>query len=351
MPNGVKKYIFCIVSILLIVSSLNSQDSLINNYPLTKDATTNDTLVYREGSEKQVEVWKLDHYKPEPGKKIGVWLTKYSRENLSEVRNKWGYQNIFIPNPNNYNIALAAGYCRDEIMMNTAFKKETKDYKKIISSCDARYYYIDEAVNHSCFGNGNKRLYSPAELKNISDFIHRNRSGSFFVSSGYKRCSHFDTLVSITDRIMYSAYSNWYKSILPCISTNIGWEPSSEPAWLNGSDDQRISWEDMKNRYGVKFSMTWINSNENNEFNDLFEEAKKLGLDEVWIYTLDGHHSDEFGNISEAACYNGFLKRFMRKYIEVYKCTCLNGCSEFNPENKSCWQMQKEISTDTLLEN
>ncbi len=308
-----------------------------------------DTTQYREGSEVMIEVWKPDHYEPRPGKSIGIWLKSYSRNYMDECRKTWGYKKIFIPAINIYKAAMEAGYSSDDIMMNVAFKAGTEDFEKIISACNARYYYIDEAVNHGCFGNKNKRLYTPDELERVYSFIHTERNRSCFVSSGYKRCSHFDTLASICDQIMYSAYSNWFESIFPCFESNTGWGAPSEPAWLNGSDDQRSSWDDMKNRYESKFNMTWINSYEVTEFDELFNEAEQLGLSEIWIYTLDDHHFDEFANISEAAFRHGFLDRYIRKYNQVYKCVCKAGCGSFSSGDMKCWKLEKEEATDILV--
>ncbi len=315
----------------------------------TMPVINRDTTQYTAGSRMKLEVWKTDHYEPKPGKSIGVWLKSYAGNYLDECRNTWGYKKIFITGIKNYKAAVDAGYSSDDIMMNIAFKSGTEDFKKIISDCNARYYYIDEAVNHGCLGNKNKRLYAPDELEKVYRFIHTERKDSYFVSSGYKRCSHFDTLVSICDRIMYSAYSNWFASIFPCFESNMGWGASSEPAWLNGSDDQRSSWDDMNDRYGSKFNMTWINSYEVTEFDELFSEAEKLGLSEVWIYTLDDHHFDEFGNISEAAFNHGFLDRYMRKYYRIYRCICKEGCSSFSPGESECWKFETEEATDSLV--
>ena len=335
------------ISLILLLSG--------SNYHFTYDKyqslpiINQDTTLYKEGSEVRVVVWKPDHYEPKPGKSIGIWLRSYSLNYLDACRKTWGYKKIFIPGINIYQAAVEAGYSTDDIMMNIAFKAGTEDFKKIVSTCNARYYYIDEAVNHGCFGNKNKRLYTPDELKNVYKFIHNGRKDSYFVSSGYKRCSHFDTLAFVCDQIMYSAYSNWFVSIFPCFESNMGWGASSEPAWLNGSDDQRSSWDDMKNRYGSKFNMSWINSYEVTEFDELFNEAEKLGFSEVWIYTLDDHHFDQFGNISEAAFRHGFLDRYMRKYYQVYRCIFKAGCSSFSAGDTKCWKLETEEATDTVV--
>lgn len=334
--------------VICFIGEISAEE--IFGYYLTEVESRKDTITYRYGEEKIVELWKLDHYSPKSGRLIGIWPYNFSPTLLYEYKTRWGYNGIFVTNKAGYKNAIDAGYKKENIIMNVAYKKGTLDYQDIIVSCDAGRYYIDEAVNHSCYGKGNKRLYYPEELRSLKEFIIENRKGSLFVSSGYKRCSHLDTLTLIADKIMYSGYSDWYLSVFPCLNLDIGWGASVEFAWLPGSDDQRSSWKDMKKRYGSKFSMTWINSYESNEFDDLFDEAMELGLNEVWIYTLDKPDSSQFENICNAAYKYGFLRRFLKKYLYTYKCICKKGCNGFQPENTECWQLEKEDSTDILKE-
>ena len=105
----------------------------------------------------------------------------------------------------------------------------------------------------------------------------------------------------------------------------------------------------MKNRYGSKFSMTWINTSEISEFDVLFGHAQNLGLNTVWIYSLDSHQYDQFEYISNAAYYHGFLRRFLRKWREKYRCNCRNGCKTI-PPGEGCWEYQGKISTNTVIE-
>ena len=90
---------------------------------------------------------------------------------------------------------------------------------------------------------------------------------------------------------MFSSDEHWYKVNLPGCYTNMGWgEDYENYMWWAGDYDQRPDWSDMKTRYGSsKFSMTWINTKEITEFDDLFGHAKNLGLNGVWVYGYTDH--------------------------------------------------------------
>ncbi len=69
----------------------------------------------------------------------------------------------------------------------------------------------------------------------------------------------------------------------------------------------------------VKFSMTWINTDEITEFDNLYGHAKNLGLNAVWIYGSWNNvqppapvtnYNDQWYNISYAAWHQGFLRGF-----------------------------------------
>lgn len=301
-----------------------------------------------------VESWELDHYEPKAGKTVGVWPYDYFVSNLKTLRNKWGYSGITVGNHTKYNNAISAGYSTQNIMRDCGFNTGTKDYKNKIND-QAGYYYIGEAVNHGCIGNKGKRLYSPDELESISSYIHEYRYGSKFVSDGYKRCYHFNVLAGIVDKIMFSSYKHWYKINIALCYTNLDWGPAVEDIWVPGSYDQRPDWSDMKIRYGSKFSMTWINTKEITEFDNLFGHAKNLGLNEVWIYGYidEGqpvpHYNDEWENISYAAWQEGFLRLFRRKYYYYYHCLEPDPCNNCdNPE--ALWVLDHVLKTDEVKE-
>lgn len=260
--------------------------------------------------------WITHHYEPKDGKLVGVWPVDCSVSNLTNLRLIFGYSGIFLPHDQTiYNNAISAGFSNSNMMMDIQFNPNWGDFVNVVNTYNVKYYYTGESVEHSCFGNGNlnHRLYNPSELQVIKDYIHTNRPNSYYVSDGYKRCMHLNVLSFYTDFLMFSAYSHWYLPFIatPCF-TNMSFGSQYENAWWEGDENQRPDWSDMKNRYGSKFSMTWINTKEIGEFDLLLGHAQNLGLYGIWIYSGDGHHNDQWENISYAAWKHGFLRRWVQ---------------------------------------
>lgn len=305
--------------------------------------------------------WGLEDFLPKPGKTVGIWPYEFTISNLTTLRTHWGYSGIFV-NQNNYNIAISAGYSYQNMIMDASFATGTSDYQSKISNYNAAYYYIDEAVEHACTGNDGKRLYNPTELQNVYNYVHTHRPSSFFVSSGYKRCMHFNTLVSKVDKIMFSSYYHWYHIDVATCYSNMSWGLSVEDPWASWpvDDDQRSDWSDMKTRYGNKFSMTWIKTSEISEFDDLFGHAKNLGLNAVWIYgflnsdgTPASHYNDQFENISYAAFGDGFLRQKQRQYRIEWRCYLQDPCENCDPTLPDGWYIYETIPTTytRIIEN
>lgn len=269
--------------------------------------------------------WRFDHYEPKSGKTVGVWPVDYSTSNLTTLRAHWGYSGIFIgANQTQYNNSISAGASLNNIMVGLTGVADADRAGYINNFGNVFAYYVDEPAdqNHSMGG--------------IRDVLNALNFNSFFVISGYKRTYALNVGVEQADKVMFSSYKHWYE-ILPGI-------------WVSWpvDDDQRPDWSDMQNRYGSKFSMTWINSTEISEFDDLFGHAQNLGLTGVWVYTLDGHQTDEFGNISAAAYAHGFLRRFYREWKNEYKCINPYGTSTYPPS--SDWVCIGSSPTNNLNE-
>jgi hypothetical protein len=269
--------------------------------------------------------WRFDHYEPKSGKTVGVWPVDYSTSNLTTLRTHWGYSGIFIgADQTQYNNTISAGYTLSNIMVGLTGVPDANRASYISSFGNVFAYYVDEPAdqNHSMGG-----------IRNVLNSLNFN---SLFVISGYKRTDALNSCVDAADKVMFSSYIHWYE-LLPGVW--VSWPED---------DDQRPDWSDMQNRYGSKFSMTWINSTEISEFGDLFGHAQNLGLTGVWVYTLAGHQTDEFGNISAAAYAHGFLRRFSREWKNQYKCINPNGTYTFPPS--SDWVYMGSSPTDNLNE-
>jgi hypothetical protein len=301
----------------------NDPDSLNNkNFNLNKQnnpwTPPGDSII--------IDRWKFDHYGVKEYKSVGIWPADYSVPNLKNLRNHWGYSKIFInPDQVQFDDAISAGYSKNDIMVSVTGIPDSDRLGVIKKFGNVFAYYVDEPAdqNHSIRG-----------VKSAIKILHLN---SLFVISGYKRTGKLNDYSNQADAVMFSSYHHWYKLF-----------PGIWVSWPENKD-QAEDWFDMQRRYGRKFSMTWINSYEVDEFDRLFKQAKKLKLDAVWIYTLDKHQTDQFQGISDAAFRHGFLRKFNRKWRDIYKCKCPDGCYGFSPNNK-CWVYERSEDTNQFME-
>ncbi|OGU60920.1 MAG: hypothetical protein A2315_06165 [Ignavibacteria bacterium RIFOXYB2_FULL_35_12] len=264
------------------------------------------------------------------------------------------------PDQTQYNIALNAGFSASNMMLSVGFITNYEQYIGAVNNYNAKYYYVGEAVEHSCLGNANlkHRLYHPNELYEIGTYIHATRPGSYFVSDGYKRCYHLDVLSYYVDILMYSSYINWYQPFIaiPC-NPNMNWGPPMENAFVEGSSDQRSSWSVMKSRYGNKFRQSWINTSELTEFGSLFGHATNLGLSEVWIYGFKQengqptpHYNTQWENISNSGWFYGWLRKFVQDVKITWRCTYSNPCACDPSDPDDGWYIYNIQPTGSIRE-
>jgi len=269
--------------------------------------------------------WITHHYEPKDGKYVGVCPLENTFSNFSELRNKWGYSKLYIdPYQNIYDNAIAAGYTLNDILISLTGIPDNQRAGKITQFGNAYAYYIGEPAdqNHSMGG--------------IRNALISNGFTSLFVIDGYKRTYGLNVCVEQADKVLFSSYHHWYELLS---GVWVSWPYNS---------DQRPDWSDMKNRYGSKFSMTWINTKEIEEFDVLFGHAQNLGLIAVWIYgAWDDttppqpvpHYNDQWENISYAAWKHGFLRRWVQDVTITWRCSLPN-CSC----NPSCFPNDYYIS-------
>ncbi len=343
MSRMTKKYVltFFLLFILIFLISNTSSISRFTTYEkvsknfnkintfFTQNHKLKSNLISQRipyGSLWYVEKWKFDHYEQVPGKTLGVWPSDYSISYLTMLRSKLGYSGILIaPNQTQYNNAVSAGF--KKIMISLTSALVDKRYKEIKNFGNVYAYYVDEPAdqNHS--------------IEGIKNAINNLGLNSLFIISGYKRTGTLNEDVNRADKVMFSSYKHWYV-VFPGI-------------WVSWpvDNDQTPDWSDMQRRYGNKFSMTWINTIETTEFDTLFAHAQNLGLTGMWVYSLDGHKKDQFGNISNTAFHYSFLKIFLRKWYDVYKCNCTIGCFNTPPDSGKCWKYLSSDSTGVVVGN
>lgn len=242
--------------------------------------------------------------------------SKSNYEGFKQFKDKWGFACMFIIPQDSIGwasnvqqvAAMKAGYEPKDMMVDMW----DTNCPWVIENIPASYYYLGECVEHDCYGHpsngGVTHIYPPSELAPLKEQVRVQRPGSSFVIDGYKRCSHLNIAVQNADQVMYSGYCNWNSVGLPVCRPNIGWGDTWEAPYVQGNDFQGDSWQDMKNKYGAKFRMSWMRGG-GDEYHDLFMTANRLGLEVVWLYGYDGASEQNISAFCEAAYYNGWLNR------------------------------------------
>lgn len=265
--------------------------------------------------------WGRDHFEPKAGKLVGVWPYEYTLANLTTLRTKWGYSHIFFGydfDNSKWNIVTSAGYTLDKIMISVGQIADANRASLISQRGNAYAYYVGEPAdqNHSMGG--------------VRSALNQYGYTSLFVIDGYKRTYGLDYAVQMSDKVLFSSYHHWWET-LPGVWVSLPYNL-----------DQRSDWSDMKNRYGNKFSMSWINTSEISEFYNLFGHAANLGLNGVWIYGYmyeedeiyypNPHYNDQWENISNAAFYSGFLRKFEQYFCIEWHCNYGCDCDRSDPD-------------------
>lgn len=274
--------------------------------------------------------WVLDYYKAVKGKVLGIWPYDYSIPFLRLLKEKWGYNGLWLFHDSiYYSNAIHAGFNKQNLMVSLDHSPGEFTYTNFVDEYESGYYYIDEVAEHNCIGDTNERIYNPTELNEISSYIYKSRPGAKFVISGYKRCKHLSMASVYANLIMYSSYHNWYRPVIPAFcDSRLNWGPRIETLWFKSNYDQRDSWSDMKKRFGEKFQRTWIKTNEESEYQQLFGHAVNIGLNSIWVYGYEDIEKEgPYDEISYVAFINVFLKKF-EKQIEVkFFCEEIDKCN------------------------
>ncbi len=234
-------------------------------------------------------------YEPVKGKIMGIWPHNdrfKSVEKLKELKDKWGFNNILIPeiyDRETYEMVVKAGFDSSVIMyqiVTPSFHNEISTKKRMLREIHpVAYYYFDEPISRE------HGFTSALEIvKILSEYGYYPKAKLVFTELTIEKGMR---LRRISDKLMYSGYGR---------------------QGLNGKD-QIETWEEWKANLGNQFSMTWVGSHEDfDEYEELFAAAERLGLNGIWFYMLeplgDGLEAsvDNFVNFCEAAVRHGFLK-------------------------------------------
>ena len=237
---------------------------------------------------------------------MGIWVDSWASGQLAVFKHHYGFSAALVtPYAYDYDSARAAGFPPSSLMMDVV----ANHYQSVVQQYEAGWYYIDEPVEHDCWGHATGgNLFTATELASRRDFIHQYRPGAQFVISGYKRCSHLRGAGPACDVIMYASYQNWKKLTFSLCSPNMGWGDKREAGWYASGGDQRPSWTDMRSVFGAKFAMTWVHGG-GDEYDILLGHARNLGLTGVWVYHEGPIPGDKMEQFLAAAVKHGWLQR------------------------------------------
>jgi hypothetical protein len=243
----------------------------------------------------------IKYYEARNNKIVGIWphWNRWNNvEKLKELRTRWGFNYVLsypLTSPPVYSNVLAAGYLPSQIMVY--FKPEAGyNYPDLLQFPQSYGYYVDEP---------SERGFSLAWLTDAKNYIVTNFPGSQLFISGFKRTSNLNNMVSISDHVMFSSYKHWWLLL--------GFWVSCCPE----NPDQRSDWSDMKNRYGVKFSTTWIGAHmDMSDYDDLIGHAQNLGLNSIWLYQHQPFDNEVGDSNLEAFCSNAASKNFLNAFFQ-----------------------------------
>jgi hypothetical protein len=193
---------------------------------------------------------------------VGVWPTWdrwKSSDRIKELKEKWGFNFIMIY-PDTAILKNARDHFSDQNIISLFIHHELFNHNLYEGLFG---YYLDEpvTVNHP-----------EADLINAPVWVNK-LSGSKFITGDYKRGSELINYVdAYADIVMFTSYKQWNRFLF--------W-------WIPGDLDQRSSWDDMKDIFGDKFSLTWVSAQKDiGEFDRLLLHAKKLGLKGIFYMLM-----------------------------------------------------------------
>jgi hypothetical protein len=245
------------------------------------------------------EKW-TKYYVTVENKTVGVWPHNSRYEDISrlkELRYKWGFNHLLIARfygIEAYNMIIEAGF--DSLKIMRQIRQDT--YLENVEELPEMWaYYIDEPAdlgeNITIWGG-------------ITNWIKNKFPNTSIVLSGYKRTDQLKNYVNtLADHVMFSSYKHWWELFGLWISV-----PENK--------DQRSDWTDMKNRFGSKFSFSWVGAHKDlSEYDDLLGKAKNLQLNGVFLYQLEPQENEADDNnleqFSDAATKHGYLSAFYQQ--------------------------------------
>lgn len=302
---------------------------------------SNSSLANNSAGVMEIDVWQFHHYIPTENNFIAIWPTHNRYETpfkLKELKEKWGFKKIYIQAHWLINVVdrfIDAGFDFENIIvdLNVGFPNTIKDWEEKYK--DVYAFYVDEPYSA-------KPNYTVNAFKDVYAKI-KALEKPLFITGDFKPSDCLDEYVQHADKIMFTAYHRTYQ-LFGC--TFLHWPENI---------DQRDSWDVMKERYGNKFTSTWIAGHQDTlEYYQLFKKASELNFESIWYYQLQDS-SDEFNDnnlakFCEAAWQNGYLKKINEKVIYEFKCKKNDIPCNCDTSNKNEWRFVGHKSTGLFKE-
>lgn len=274
--------------------------------------------------------WEFDHYETTPGKIVGILPTPErfsSVQRLAEVRNKWGFCNILayegylgvVFNP-------SVGYDVNHTML--FIDPSWWNWKGTIINNPTTYaYYVDEPVTGHGSGTGVQYM------QNAHSWIQTNRPGSILVS-GETVPGNAWLFQNSTEMVLCTRY---------CV----------DGSYFCMYPDQRPLWSDFKSLLPIKFTSTWIGAHADlSSYDELLGHASNLGLTSVWLYqqddNTDAYSDNNISTFSHYAWKWGWMRKYERQWIYVYRCTKQNPCDCDRNNITDGWELERAYRTSDL---
>jgi hypothetical protein len=244
------------------------------------------------------------YYTPVEGKIIGIWphLSRWNNiERLKELKYRWGFNFLAFWSWLGKDIFENAKQLGFNPSTNIMRIVEPDNYQDAIEFNQCWAYYLDEPADRGI----------PFTMVSImKDWLKTNFANSLFVISGYKRNSDLINYVNaLADKVLFSSYVHWWEILGYWVS------------WPE-DPDQRSDWTDMKNLFGSKFSLTWINANKDlSEYEGLVGHAANLGQNGIWFYEYDPEtevDDNNFERFANACTTRDFLRANYQQVRDLY---------------------------------
>lgn len=277
--------VFILISIFLYCSgSAVSRDELSQSKLLGK---TEDSILTKQ------------RFQPIENKQLGIWPRKEyfsSVSDLKKLKNQYGFQYILIrPLKSDYNNAIEAGFKPSQIMVQFV----NKSYLDSVKGVGAVYFDEPDLKHYE-----QKRVdFAPSDIRNFKEKISSFSNKTKLIMGTFKRGKgengnweiskdFLKFYAPLAETIMYTDYYCRCGSLVP-------------------NEDQRPAWDEMKNIFGPKFSMTWISANiDTLEFSRLLDKANKIGLNTIWFFQALDNYTDftHIESFCSAAANNDWLR-------------------------------------------